>query len=959
MRGLKKVGIGIFSSAAGILLALGIRTATLSSRPTPEHVSLDGPNLPAASLAPRYLTPGAFTTASHPESSTTAGASGVSAIRGALLGESPEPYLTTSSQKSLTSSVSPEPRLPGPSTPPKASAESPHVLTFPQLAVGELPPRISDQGETCTDLSQHGADTQSPENSPGNWPRKNLLRKNNTPPEAEVANAGIGRPAMPALVAEPISPLPPRKTEEDESGQNLSRTAGNAGTAASSPGARNEELAYETQEDEPRQPFEQGSRQAGLPLLPAQGEFTADTHVRIFPIGRSGQPTAPESAGTAPPNPPGKKLIIEVQNEDIRKVLQLLARHSGTSILLSKSVQGPVTASLHAVDLHTALEALLRATGYVARRYEDYIFVGTTEECDRFDQLRSGLGLRVYRPRFVSAKELESLFRPLLTAGIGTVTVSSPAETGISGDPTRTGGDSYAGGDLVIVRDYENVLTQLDQLVAEIDVKPPQVAIEAMILAVRLDDEDRIGINFELFRDKPRFRLGWENPPASLANIRFDAGLKVAFLDGSVSSFVSALQQIRDTNVIAAPRLLVLNKHRADIQIGKEQGYVSTTITETAASQSVEFLQTGTLLRIRPFVTGDNMIRLEVHPELSDGEVRELAGFTVPQKDITQVTTNVLVPNGSTVVIGGLIRRELSSGGSQIPVLGNLPWVGAIFRNRSAQQIREEIIVLITPHIIRDEEAAREAVEASERFERHFAVASEFATPLGRQNVAKRFCRLAQAAWNRGDLPRARRMAELALHFDPTLEEALAIREAIARETMCRPHNCPPTVEIFSSRQSSEAVSQPPGKPGGEPGVNPPTPQMYPSTESPAHWRQNQDFTTEKAHFTEITSTLGDAPTSTVPTSGGNCPEVETLPPPTSPINPSSVRSQAVLPLQAGRIPCSGQAGDFLGESSVVHPVYWWPPSRPVLPSPTLTSFGDVKIPSDQIHEVTRACPLA
>ncbi len=939
MQGLGKVGIGIFSSAVGILLAVGIRTATLSSRPTPGHGGLDGRNLPAASLVPKDHTPGVFTAASRPDGWTTPVASGVSKTGGASLDQSPKPTLTTPSQKSLTRSVSPEFAMPGGNTPPNSLPESPHASTFLQLALGDVVPRMPEEGETSTDLSHHGVGTESPQNSPGNWPRENLLRKNNPPPEAEVANAGIGKPAMPPLAAEPISPLVPRKTEEDESGQNLCRTAADAGAIALSAGARGGESAYKTREDLPRQPFHQEANQAGLPVLPEHGDSHGQTNVRIFPIGRSGQPAGPETAGSTPPNPPGKQLIIEVQNEDIRKVLELLARHSSTSILLSKSVQGPVTASLHGVDLHTALEALLRATGYVARKYEDYIFVGTSEECDRFDQLRSGVGLRVYRPRFVSAKELESLFRPLLTAGIGTVTVSSPPETGISGDPTRTGGDSYAGGDLVIVRDYENVLTQLDQLVAEIDVKPPQVAIEAMILAVRLDDEDRIGINFELFRDKPRFRLGWENPPASLANIRFDAGLKVAFLDGSVSSFVSALQQIRDTNVIAAPRLLVLNKHRADIQIGKEQGYVSTTITETAASQSVEFLQTGTLLRIRPFVTGDNMIRLEVHPELSDGEVRELAGFTVPQKDITQVTTNVLVPNGTTVVIGGLIRRELSSGGSQIPVLGNLPWVGAIFRNRSAQQIREEIIVLITPHIIRDEEAAREAAEASQRFERHFALASEFATPLGRQNVAKRFCRLAQAAWNRGDLPRARRMAELALHFDPTLEEALAIREATAGKTTCCPNNCQSAAEIVTPSPSSEAVPHPPATPGGEPGVNSSTSQMYSSAESRANRLRNEGFSSEKAHSTGITLTVADAPVIMVPGSGGNSAEMETLPPPTSLMDSSSVRSEALMPVPAASIPHSGQAEDSLGESSVVHPIYWWTP-LPSGPAPSQTDFN-------------------
>ncbi|MCS7238721.1 MAG: hypothetical protein NZ899_10700 [Thermoguttaceae bacterium] len=525
----------------------------------------------------------------------------------------------------------------------------------------------------------------------------------------------------------------------------------------------------------PSPPSPQDGAESASPQL-----LAPSSRVKVRPVA---QERAPSPEGTAPPaSPPalGSPLLIEIDNEEIRTVLTILARQAGVNILVSKSVQGTITATLRDLDWQAALQAILRTTGYVARQYEGYIFVGTAEECEQMDQIHGGLGLRVYRPKFVSAKELQALLQPLITTGVGIVSVSSPAESGIASDATRAGGDSYAGGDVVIVRDYESVLARLDQLVAEVDKKPPQVAIEAMILAVRLNDEDALGINFELFRNRPRFRLGWEDPPASLADIRFDAGLKVAFLDGSISSFVSALQQIRDTNVIAAPRLLVLNKHRAEIQIGKEQGYVSTTITETAASQSVEFLDTGTLLRIRPFVLGDKMVRLEVHPELSDGDVRELAGFTVPQKDITQVTTNVLVPDGATVVIGGLIRHELSSGGSQIPVLGNIPWVGALFRSRSSQQLREEIIVLITPHIIGDAEAWQQALEAKARFDQQFAVAAELSTPLGRRNVARRFFRLAESAWKAGDCQRARRLAELALHFDPHLEEAIALREAVA-----------------------------------------------------------------------------------------------------------------------------------------------------------------------------------
>ena len=104
---------------------------------------------------------------------------------------------------------------------------------------------------------------------------------------------------------------------------------------------------------------------------------------------------------------------------------------------------------------------------------------------------------------------------------------------------------------------------------------------------------------------------------------------------------------------------MVLNKHRAEILIGEELGYVSTTITETSSSQSVEFLELGAQLRLRPFISTDGLIRMEVHPELSDGSVEAKSGFTLPNKEVTQVTTNIMVRDGCTVVIGGLMREQL------------------------------------------------------------------------------------------------------------------------------------------------------------------------------------------------------------------------------------------------------------------------------------------------------------
>ncbi len=288
------------------------------------------------------------------------------------------------------------------------------------------------------------------------------------------------------------------------------------------------------------------------------------------------------------------------------------------------------------------------------------------------------IGTRVFRPNYVTAGELQALITPILTPTVGKISVSSPAMTGIQADDTQTGGDALAGGDAVLVQDYVSVLAQIEQVVLEVDTLPAQVHIEAMIISVQLNDTCNGGVDFALLQKNSNLRLGLGAPTSSLANVSVDNnGLKFGILNSNVNSFVDALETVGDTNVIATPRLMVLNKQRAEILIGAQLGYVNTTVTPTSSTQSVQFLEVGTQLRIRPFISSDDRIRLEIHPELSTGRVKTEGGFTLPEKEVTKVTTNVMASNGCTVVIGGLLREDLENTKSQIPVLGDMPLLGA------------------------------------------------------------------------------------------------------------------------------------------------------------------------------------------------------------------------------------------------------------------------------------------
>lgn len=472
-------------------------------------------------------------------------------------------------------------------------------------------------------------------------------------------------------------------------------------------------------------------------------------------------------------------LSINIQNTDLRAVLETISRETGLNIIASKNVAGTVTANLNGVDIETALKAILKSTGYVAAREGNIIYVGAPADLALMAQSQERIETRIYRPNYVKAADLQAMFAPLLSID-GKLTVSAPAMIDIPADQSKTGGNSFAGTEAVIVRDFETILAQLDEIFAEVDVRPSQVAIEAMIVSVNLSDAYKFGVNFAALRDRANARVVSGTPGSSLGSINLtDGGLQFGFLDASLGLFIDCLEEIGDTNVIASPRLMCLNKQRAEIQIGEELGYVSTTVTESSSTQTINFLSVGTLLRIRPYIGSDGLIRLEVHPELSTGSVDVQQGLSLPQKAVTQVTTNVLCPDGCTVVIGGLIREDLTTNTSQIPLLGNVPYVGWLFRQKDQTIDRNELIVLITPRIVSEPYMTEEGVRMGNTFTQRQAVYFDKMSPIGKRNLGQHHLRLARAAYAAGDQVTAMKQVNLAIHYDPQSRDAVVLRNEV------------------------------------------------------------------------------------------------------------------------------------------------------------------------------------
>jgi hypothetical protein len=138
-----------------------------------------------------------------------------------------------------------------------------------------------------------------------------------------------------------------------------------------------------------------------------------------------------------------------------------------------------------------------------------------------------------------------------------------------------------------------------------------------------------------------------------------------------------------------------------------------------------------------------------------------------------------MVPDGCTVVIGGLMREELGTTTQQVPFFGSLPGVGFLFRHKTETTVKKEIIVLITPHIVCEPDACCEGDRAAAEFHRRLAVYADQMSPLSKRYLGRKYYRLAQAAWARGDQEAALRFADLAVHFDPESRAAIDLRTDI------------------------------------------------------------------------------------------------------------------------------------------------------------------------------------
>ncbi len=539
------------------------------------------------------------------------------------------------------------------------------------------------------------------------------------------------------------------------------------------------------------------------------------------------QPAGGGAASTAPAA--DGKIELHIKDDDLTNVLELLSQQYQLNIVASKGATGKVSADLYDVTVEGALDAICRATALKWVKEGNCIYVHTAEELAAIQADDSRLVTEVFHLNYLTSDEALGMITPALSAK-ATAAVTTEAETGIPSGADEAGGDNYAMPDTLVIRDFPENLGQVRQILEKMDKRPRQVLVEATILQVTLDDDTSLGINFNALAGVDFRDIAAPEPTTAGATIQTNAaataraqshpwatayttgfatpgtGLNIGVITNNVSFFIHALEAVTDTVVLSNPKVLTLNKQPAEVIVGQEIGYITTIMSETTAVETVEFLEVGTQLRFRPFITDHGYVRLEVHPEVSTGVINAIT--QVPDKTTTEVTCNIMVKDGETVVIGGLFDEVASITRNQVPGLGNIPGLGWLFRSKDDDTLRHEIIILLTPHIIEDNELNAIGKAALADAKRQCLGIREGFSFFTRERITVNYMQKADQAWKRyektrnpKDLDDAWWNISLACNVAPNNLKAIRLKDRVLTARTGKPHT-PPNLTIWDTIQA-------------------------------------------------------------------------------------------------------------------------------------------------------------
>ncbi|WP_338165481.1 type IV pilus secretin PilQ [Vibrio sp. 10N] len=407
---------------------------------------------------------------------------------------------------------------------------------------------------------------------------------------------------------------------------------------------------------------------------------------------------------------------INFQDMPVRNVLQLLADHNDFNLVVSDTVQGNLTLRLDSVPWTDVLDIILRVKGLDKRVKGDVVLVAQKAELDRQEKLElerhqltekiGKLASEIIKINYAKASEMAVMIG-------GKEAVSMLSERGSVTVDERTNS--------LLLRDLPDNIEVIKSIIAELDIPVKQVQIEARVVTIKEGNVEELGIRWGVSSTNGNTTVGGSIESNLVAagngeelkiddflNVNLpavsDNAASIAFQVASLGTNtlldleLSALQNESKAEIISSPRLITTNKKSAYIEQGTEIPYLKST---SSGATAVEFKKAVLSLTVTPQITPDNrlILDLDVTQDRVGEVLKTLEGETVAI-DTQRIGTQVLVNNGETVVLGGIYQHTFSNKIDKVPLLGDIPGLGALFRRTYENIGKSELLIFVTPKII-------------------------------------------------------------------------------------------------------------------------------------------------------------------------------------------------------------------------------------------------------------------
>jgi type IV pilus assembly protein PilQ len=402
---------------------------------------------------------------------------------------------------------------------------------------------------------------------------------------------------------------------------------------------------------------------------------------------------------------------LDVTGADLRTVLRAISEFSGRNIIVSQNVKAVVTITLRNVAWQDALKAVLRANGL------DYVEDGAVVRVDESTKLNTEkveretanartlelvpLETRIVKLNYANATEMQAPLQPSLSKR-GSIQVERRTNS-------------------LIVTDLSSNLDAVVKMAMDLDSTTPQIEITAKLVDVDASALRNLGIEWNIAPQKPEFFAGVDDgsggktlPGGGLIH-NYNRSLNVGaeqntgiegaankmtfgvFKDwASIEAQLQTLEEKRKANIISNPRITTVDNREAKITVGQKIPL----IVQDVAGNPVSQLQTiGIQLRVTPHLTSDKKIVMDLHPEVSDLSTQSTVqgGIII---NTSEADTRVMVDDGQTAVIGGLIRTNESTVTRGVPILKDIPLISFLFSSQSTVRQNRELIIFVTPRIV-------------------------------------------------------------------------------------------------------------------------------------------------------------------------------------------------------------------------------------------------------------------